>query len=165
MKALMTLGLMMGLTFAMADDKKEAAKYDAEKALGKWKLTEGKIAGKAIGDEQKKGFYIIEKDKFHIQGEDGKDVWVMEYTLNAKASPAEVDMTITVAPFDEAKKMKGLGIVELDGDTFKLCYDPSGKERPKKFEGDSVHTFTLKRVKEDKKPEKKEEEKKPAIKK
>lgn len=159
MKTILSVGLMLSLSAAFADDKKDT-KYDHEKALGKWSMSEGKLMGKALDDNAKKGIYVIEKDRFRIQGEDGKDIWVMEFTLNAKANPAEVDMVITTAPAEEAKKMKGLGIVELDGDTFRLCYDPSGKERPKKFEGDAYHTFTLKRVKEVKKDEKKPENKK-----
>jgi len=146
MKALLTLALVFGVATA-ADDKK----FDAEKMVGKWKLTGGKKAGSAVTDESKKGWYDITKDKFFIKGEDGKDMFVIEYTLDAKASPAAVDMKITKSPGDSANDSKGLGIVKVDGDKFEICYDPEGKKRPENFEGEKAFWFTFERMKEEKK--------------
>jgi uncharacterized protein (TIGR03067 family) len=159
MKTILTLAFLFGFSFAQAADEKKAdAKFDAEKMVGKWKMTDGKMKGKAIEDEKKKGLYEITKDKIHIKGEDGKDAYVMKYTVDAKASPATIDMEITVAPVEAVVGSKTVGIVSLDGDTLKITYDPTvptGKDRPTKFDDDKAHCFTLKREKEEKKKEEK----------
>jgi uncharacterized protein (TIGR03067 family) len=156
MKTILSLAFLFGFSFTQAADEKKAdAKFDAEKMLGKWKVTDGKKKGTAIGDDAKKGLYEITKDKIHIKGDDGKDMFVMEYTVDAKASPATIDMKITVAPMEGIVGSKGLGIVSVDGDTFKISYDPEGKNRPGKFDSDDFYNFTLKREKEEKKKEEK----------
>ena len=48
--------------------------------------------------------------------------------LNPAKTPLEIDSLITEG---ESKGVTMLGIYEFSGDTFKVCFDPSGKERPK----------------------------------
>jgi uncharacterized protein (TIGR03067 family) len=67
------------------------------------------------------------------------------YTIDAKKSPAEIDLT---PPKEEGKH---LGIFKIDGDTLTVCLgDKGGTERPTKFEspdGSKIMLLTLKRAK------------------
>jgi uncharacterized protein (TIGR03067 family) len=148
-KLFLALAMATGLaSLSTADDKKpEAKKFDAEKLLGKWTLSEGKKAGGALGDDAKKGHYEITKDKIHLKGDDGKDMFAFEYKLDTTASPIKVDMKIVTSPGNSFNDSKAKGIIELDGDTIKLCYDPMGEKYPEKFDGEKSYYFVLKREK------------------
>ncbi|CAN5168552.1 hypothetical protein BH11PLA2_BH11PLA2_26580 [soil metagenome] len=149
MKMLLTFGFLCGwLALAGAEDKKAEAKFDAEKLVGKWKFADGKKGGNAVGDDTKKSVFVITKDRISINGEDGKEMYAMEYTVDAKASPVTIDMKMVVPAGQDAKAK---GIIELDGDSFKICYDPSGEKRPEKFDGDKFYNFSFKREKAEKK--------------
>jgi uncharacterized protein (TIGR03067 family) len=151
MKALMTLGLMFGfVALSTGDDKAPAAKFDATKIVGKWKVSEGKKLGTAVGDDGKKGLYIFTKDTISIQDE-GKELFGMKYTVDTKATPVAIDMEMTASIIEGMKGEKALGIIEIDGDTFKLCYTDKGKPRPTKFDDDKGNSFVMKREKEEKK--------------
>ncbi len=126
------------------DKKKEEAKFDASKMLGEWNITGGKKMGKEISDDGKKGNYTITKDKITLK-EDGKDLFVFSYTIDAKTTPVSIDMEITESAIDGLKGSKAKGIVELKGDELKLCYEPMDGARPKKFDDESCNSFVLKK--------------------
>lgn len=152
MKALLTLGLFCGFAVLSADDKKvEDKASETSKIEGKWKVTAGKKAGQALNDEGKKGHYVFSKDKIKIV-EGDKEMFVMEYTMDSKASPMTIDMKIVEsAAMPDAKGMKAKGIVEIKGDEMKLAYYPYEDKRPEKFDDDKAFTFTLKKEHEEKK--------------
>lgn len=127
----------------VAEDKKDA-KFDAEKVVGEWTITGGKKAGKDIDDNAKKGTYSISKDKITLK-EDGKTMFVFAYTVDAKETPAAIDMEIAESAIDGLKGSKAKGIIELSGDELKLAYDGSGGERPKKFDDEKAFSFVLKK--------------------
>jgi uncharacterized protein (TIGR03067 family) len=141
----LTLGLAVAFAGSAAADDKKA---DGDMLVGKWKLTDGKKAGNALGDDAKKGYYEITKDTIKIfDGMTDKAVFVMKYTLDTKASPAAIDIEITEGPVPEVKGSKAKGIVEVKGDEFKICYEPMGGDRPTKFDGEKFYSFTLKKEK------------------
>jgi uncharacterized protein (TIGR03067 family) len=151
MSWLRTLVLGAGLvavSVAVAqDDDKKPAKLDPAKLVGTYKLTAGKKAGENIGDDAKKGKVVFAKNTITIKGDDGMD-FEFSYKLDPKASPVGIDMEITKP--DALKGAKALGIIEAEGGEVKLCYQPDGKERPKKFEStkeNGYHLFTLKKEK------------------
>lgn len=128
---------------ALAEDKKDA-KFDAEKLLGDWNVTGGKKMGKEIGDEGKKGTYTITKDKITLK-EDGKDMFVFGYTVDAKTSPVNVELEILESAIDGLKGLKAKGILELKDGELKLCYDGMGGDRPTKFDDEKAFSFVLKK--------------------
>ncbi|MGL4424242.1 MAG: TIGR03067 domain-containing protein [Gemmataceae bacterium] len=149
------LGLAVMIGFSTADDKKDEKKaapaFDAAKLEGTWTLKEGKKAGAALSDDGKKGTYVITKDKITIKDGDGKDTFVMKYTVDGKASPVTIDMEILEGPGDGVKGAKAKGIVEVTDDTLKICYDAMGGDRPTKLDGEKAYYFVLSKKKEDKK--------------
>src|SRR5262249_54455282 len=87
----------------------------------------------------------IKKDELHIPA--GPDMkFIMGYKIDASKSPSAIDMDIKDGPVKEGK---AVGIIALDGDTLKLCYDPMGVTRPTKFEStkdNGAFSFVLKRA-------------------
>ena len=57
--------------------------------------------------------------------------------LDPSKKPREVEFILA-----EGKK-KALGIYELSGKTYKLCYAPPGKNRPKEFSAKKGTGYTL----------------------
>jgi len=89
-------------------------------------------------------------DKISIS-EGGKDGHKEDagYTVDLKQKPATID----IRPEKGNKGMVVQGIIEINGDTMKLCFGRDGKERPKEFKGDAANgimMITLKRAKSEK---------------
>jgi uncharacterized protein (TIGR03067 family) len=126
---------------ANSADKKETDNFD-----GTWVPIKAELAGTEFPEE------IRKQIKLEIKG-DNYTVTIGKMTdkgtskINAKAKPKEVDITST----EGANKGKTfLAIYELDGDMLKVCYDLSGKERPKEFKtmpNTQLYLVTYKREK------------------
>lgn len=126
--------------FASADDK------DAKALEGTWQAQSGEFGGQKFPDE------ILKATKLEVKAGNysvtvGKDNDKGTTKVDSSKSPKEMDITGTDGP---NKGKTFLAIYELDGDTLKVCYDLSGKERPKEFKTESgTLTFMVvyKRVK------------------
>jgi uncharacterized protein (TIGR03067 family) len=136
---------------ALAADEKEDAKFDAAKMEGTWTITAGMKNGEKAEVDKYKDAVEITKDKITLKTPDGS--FVFKYTVDAKASPASVELEI-VEP-DMFKGSKATGIVKLDGDTLTLCYPAMGGDKPKDFDAkkdSGNYSFTMtKAAKEEKK--------------
>jgi uncharacterized protein (TIGR03067 family) len=69
------------------------------------------------------------------------------FKLDPSTTPKSFDLTGTNGP-NKGKQL--LAIYELDGDNLKVCYDLTGKTRPKEFkttEGSQLYLATFKREK------------------
>jgi uncharacterized protein (TIGR03067 family) len=134
----LTVGLgALALTAAAAQDKTEP--LDPAKLVGDWKIVDGMKAGEKIGDDAKKGTVVIEKGKITLKGDDM--TFAFSFTVNAKKTPAEIDLEI-VEP-EGLKGTKAAGIIKLDGGKLTLCYHPMGGDRPTKFESNKDNGFYL----------------------
>jgi uncharacterized protein (TIGR03067 family) len=88
---------------------------------------------------------VITKDAFTLKGE---ATFVMKYELDAKKKPVALKLIITESPFGAGAT--GNGVIELDGDTLKICYAPLAGEAPNGFEakeGSKHHLSVLKQSK------------------
>ena len=146
MRTALGLGLaaVLGLPLA-ADDKKDDAKpaFDAANLVGDWEYKSGEIAGRKLEGEALKPKIKITKDLITV-GE-GDMRFEFKYTVDAKASPAAIDLEMGKNPVGgEGSKAKG--IVAVDGEDLKLCYAAEG-DRPTKFDGAKAHYFVLKKAK------------------
>jgi len=140
----MVLGLAVVLAaFAGAEDKKDAT-FDPAKMVGTWEYKSGEKNGTKVEGESLKPKIKITKESITV-GE-GDMLFEFKYTVDAKASPATIDMEATKSPIPGLVGSKAKGIVGMDGDELKLCYTPEG-DRPTKFSGEKANFFVLKKAK------------------
>ena len=130
------LAACLALTARGADEKLDLS--------GTYTLAAGKKNGSDVDETAKKAQYTVTADKFTIKG--GEVKFVMGYKLDAKATPAQIDMEILEGP-EGTKGTKAVGIVERKGDTLKIAYSLDKEKRPKDFDGKTGFYFELKKEK------------------
>jgi uncharacterized protein (TIGR03067 family) len=137
------------LVSASADDKtdKNKDKLDPEKLVGTYTYVSGERSGdKVPEDNLKKGTVVITKDTITLKSDDAS--FVIKYKLDAKKTPATLEMEITEGP--QGVGTKTGGIISMKGEEVKLCYAAMGGEAPKDFaakKDSGHHYFVLKKKK------------------
>ena len=121
--------------------------FDAKVLVGNWDVNKGTRAGAVVGKDRLGSVITFTKDTITIPA--GEDAFKMKYSVDASKKPIEIDMEITGGPAPPGAK--ALGILKLDGDKFKLCYNaaPDG-DRPDSFsstEENGFFTFAMSRKK------------------
>jgi uncharacterized protein (TIGR03067 family) len=138
------LVLTLLLSFALAARSGDGKDRDAMQ--GTWLPETAELAGKMFPDEIRKSMKLVIKDgKYTVNV--GKAVDEGTVKLNATAKPKEMDVTGTDGP---NKGKTFLAIYEQKGDTLRICYDLSGKNRPTEFktkEDTQLFLVTYKRKK------------------
>jgi len=143
---LLAVGLVLGISQARADDKR-----DNEKLKGEWSLVSLERNGESEKVTEASEDYI----KLKIEGNNLiYSLYVFKHFVEIKATfavdsskkPKTIDITFKEGDKDgEVRK----GFYELDGDTLKICLgSPQASERPAEFQskGD-VLVFSYKRIK------------------
>lgn len=112
------------------DSQEDATKIDLERFQGNWSLMSAESDGKKTSPEEAKKLKLtIQGKRFTLQ-KDGVVVSEGTFTLDPTKKPKGIDETIT------AGRNKGkvfLAIYEIDDGQHKICFAPSGKERPQTF--------------------------------
>jgi uncharacterized protein (TIGR03067 family) len=120
------------VSVAVADDEK--VEKEKKKFAGTWMLASGEVDGKAVADELvKQGKITFAGDAMTLltphQSKDPIKARLMR--LDPSKKPAEMDWVRDSGP-GAGKTM--MAIYEwVDDDTYRICFDPSGKERPREF--------------------------------
>jgi uncharacterized protein (TIGR03067 family) len=128
MKAQLLMIAAVGLSLAADNAEDPASKKDLEGLQGTWKLISAMRDGEALPpDKVKKTSIVIKGDTF-LFPESAEYATSKEGTirLDATKTPKQMDATST-------EKEVMLGIYELDGDRYKVCFAPTGKPRPTEF--------------------------------
>lgn len=126
MRSMIFVALLAGVGFT-AQDTKDEAKKALDQLQGTWKLVSATRDGKDMPEETVKTFKsAINRDKLTI-ARDGKTVEEGKLNLDPTKTPKVIDIV-----FGDGSKT-ALGIYELDGDTFKVCYSKPAGDRPKEF--------------------------------
>ena len=102
-----------------------ASKKDLDGLQGTWKLVSATQDGKALAqDKVKKTTIVFKDDTFRFPGS-------AEYATS-RAGTIKIDATKTPRQMDAISPEKEvmLGIYELHGDNYKVCFAPAGKPRP-----------------------------------
>jgi uncharacterized protein (TIGR03067 family) len=115
------VGLLLG-----ASASARAAKGEAEKMPGTWKVVSAEDSGRKTPDELIKDLkWTVTKDAITYKVGSKTTRWT--YKLDPTKKPKWIDLT-------EGDRTR-LAIYELDGDTLKVCFaEGSQKERPTAFE-------------------------------
>ncbi len=132
MRARLLLVVAAGLLVA-ADTKDDAAKKELQKFKGTWVLVSGEMDGKPLTDDQvKKSKITWDGDKATLVTPHQSDKpFEAKITVDPSKRPREMDW---VRPAGPGAGVTMHAIYEFDGnDKYKVCFDPSGKERPKEF--------------------------------
>jgi uncharacterized protein (TIGR03067 family) len=96
---------------------------------GTWLPEKAELAGKPFPEAYRKTMKLVVKDgKYTVTL--GKTTDIGTVKLKASSKPKEIDIVGTEGP-NKGKTI--LAIYERDGDTLRICYDLSGKSRPKEF--------------------------------
>jgi len=117
---------------SLGQERKDAA-GDVQKQLqGTWKFVSQDVDGRArTKDELAKQTITFDGDKWTVR-RDGKVVQAGTHKFDPDQKPPQVDAVVTEG---EDKGNTMLGIYELKADALKVCFDPTGKERPADFTG------------------------------
>ncbi len=96
---------------------------------GIWKVTSLEIDGTSLPDAMLSGAKIsIEGNRFETVAMGSTYAGI--FSVNETASPKTIDMKFTVGP---EKGNTSLGILEVEGDKWKLCLTITSKDRPATF--------------------------------
>jgi uncharacterized protein (TIGR03067 family) len=117
--------LLASLMFAPGGD---AAKKELAKLQGTWMTVSVEINGQKVEEDFTKDRLIIKGDTFVLQTGGTKLEGVM--SIDPTKDPKTIDTTVTAG---QDKGLKSVGIYELKGDTFRVCYCVSINQRPTEF--------------------------------
>lgn len=121
------VGLLLA-SQASADD----AQKDLDALQGTWKLVSAERDGKAIAaDEVQKTRITFQKDTFDFPDAAGIGT-SKKGTIKVDPTKKPKSMDATSSNADDKGKVS-LGIYEINGDDYKVCFAPPGKERPTEF--------------------------------
>ena len=114
---------------ASADDAAdEAIKKDRKQIEGTWRVVALVVNGNAVPEEDAKKLTVVNSadGTWSLRSED-QEIGNGTSTIDPTKKPKTIDFTPTDG---EGKGKKHLGIYELGDKTRKLCFAPSGRERP-----------------------------------
>ena len=133
--------LLLGMAAAEAGDDRPAS----ARLVGTYTIVAGERDDKALPKEDFAGSIVtITKDKILGTDKDRKEFFACTYTVDTSRKPWGIRMTSTAPKEGE----KSQGVVSLDGDTVKICYNLPGGKAPTTFKaGEKQHYFELKRAK------------------
>jgi uncharacterized protein (TIGR03067 family) len=142
MKGTALLILAASLALGAADAPKEAVKKELEKMQGDWVIVTGQRNGEPIPEEQVKGLRRTTKGDKFILNVGGKTVGTATFKIDPTKKPKTIDIQPDAVEGQE-KPAPLLGIYELDGDNYKICYGPPGAKRPTEFASKAGSGATL----------------------
>jgi uncharacterized protein (TIGR03067 family) len=133
MRTMMAL-LVVAAAATAAFGEDEKVEKDKKKFAGTWQLVSGEVDGKAVADEDvKRAKITFDGDKRTLTAPHlAKDTFTNKTKrIDPSKKPAEMDWLRESGP---GAGTTMLAIYEfVDDDTYRCCYDPAGKERPKEF--------------------------------
>jgi uncharacterized protein (TIGR03067 family) len=138
--------LLLAICPIAAAPKADEETSDVKKLQGTWVLASGQDDGEKLSEEVIKNSRLVFDGTKHTVRE-GDTTYKGSHKLDSATKPKTIDIMDTEGPF---KGKTVLGIYELEGDTFKICYALPGKDRPRDFSagaGTGLRCHTWKRVK------------------
>ena len=129
--ALLVVGTIFVAVASADDSKDKAIKKDRKRIDGTWQVTSLEIGGNKSKDEDVKKLTVVNgSDGTWSVRSEGKEISKGTSTFDPTKKPKAIDFTPTEGG---GTGEKFLGIYQLRKNTRKLCFAPSGKDRPTKF--------------------------------
>ena len=136
--------LLLAVVAPMALGGDEKVENEKKKFVGNWTLASGQVDGKPVADEDvKRSKMTSEAEKRTLTVPHlAKDTLTSKLKrLDPSKKPAELEW---VRDNGRGTDTTMLAIYEwVDEDTYRVCYDPSGKARPKEFKAAAGSGFVL----------------------
>ncbi len=115
------------------------AATDQKLLEGKWSTVSAELAGAKLTDLQLSAISLTIADgKYTVQA--GKSIDKGTIRVDAAAKPKAMDIVGVDGP-NKGKTL--LAIYDVKGDTLRICYDLSGKNRPTEFTSSKEQPFFL----------------------
>jgi uncharacterized protein (TIGR03067 family) len=133
--------VLLSAGFLMAADAKKDDPKDLLKKLdGNWQVISLEVDGQKTSADETKLFKVtIKNGSYTLKNQDNT---VNEGTLKIDASKKPMTIDITPKKGDNAGKVMP-GIIEIEGDTQKVCFVGPDKDRPTKFVAESGTTLIV----------------------
>jgi len=151
---MLRVGALMGVlgmaTLVTADPPAATPTSDLDKLQGYWKPLQCDFEGKAQmpTDIMKQVTVVFDKNEYHLYFKDkeldksGKPIILRLALANVALDSATKTITFEFAD-GPLKGKKSHGIYELAGNQLKMCYGPSDKPKPTKFESPAGSGYFL----------------------
>jgi uncharacterized protein (TIGR03067 family) len=128
----------LAISLARAADD-EAVKKDLAQLQGEWTMVSGSADGQPMPEDMRKQMKRVCKGDELTVTMGGQVYLKAKITIDPSKKPKTIDYDMTEG-FSKGKKQ--LGIYELNGDTFKACFNSPGAERPKELKSGDGLTFS-----------------------
>lgn len=132
------LFLVVSAALVGADSPKKPgdSNKDSERIQGTWAavsyVEDGQYEGERVAPEKSPVRWVVKEDKVtflaDVEGASAEG----SFKLDSGKKPKTIDITFAPAPGTK-KDQRILGIYELEGETFKICYAADGGPRPTEF--------------------------------
>jgi len=110
--------------------QKEAAKRELQRLQGSWRVETSESNGDKTPVSELKDRTVFIGSDILLDRDGKKIIQIVKLKLDPTKTPKTINATILKG---ENKGDVMLGIYELKGDTFRICFDPEGQNRPKEF--------------------------------
>jgi uncharacterized protein (TIGR03067 family) len=132
MKSQAILVLAFGFFIGGGDRSDDAAKKELATLQGTWVLISAEQDGKKLPEDAVKKTKITFKNDTYVFPDASGIATSQEGIIKVDPSKTPKWME-SKATNDAAKGKLSLGIYEIAGDDYKVCFAPPGKDRPKEF--------------------------------
>jgi uncharacterized protein (TIGR03067 family) len=133
--------LAAGFLVAAAPAPDDAVKKEMARLEGTWSVKALTVDGKQVPEEDISKLKVVLKGDTYTLEADGKVAEEGTWTIDPTKKPKTIDTTPKTG---DNKGKPSQGIYQLDGDTLKMCFGPTGKEdRPKEFESKEGTKYEL----------------------
>lgn len=131
MRHSLSVVLVVGTLVAAVASADDAIKKDRQQIKGTWQITTLEINGSQAKDEDAQKLTVVNGSDgtWSIRSE-GQEISRGTSTFDPLKKPQTIDFTPTEGG---GKGERFLGIYKLAANTRKLCFAPSGKDRPAEF--------------------------------
>jgi uncharacterized protein (TIGR03067 family) len=145
-KHLVGVGILaLGVAFVVRADEK-GGPTKAPNFVGDWTIVAGERAGEKEPEERIKGTAVHSTaDTITVTDKNDKETYVATYKIDLGKKPHPILMTAKNGP---DKGQTARGIIQLQGDTLKLCYAVPGNPAPADFatkKGENQLLFVMKK--------------------
>ena len=126
---LFRLCVTLAFVLSLSSVARSADAKDEDAVQGTWLASTAEFGGQKFPDQVRESIKLVIKDgKYTVTVGNQPDKGTTK--IDSAAKPKTMDITGTEGP-NKGKTM--LAIYELKGDTLRVCYDVSGKNRPTEF--------------------------------